>query len=770
VFPLFLLKKPAEPLMPSTKPFQAALSLGFFGLLAATGAAVAPASEQMCASSAWTGTVSYARSQSLTHSKTVERVSNRGRDMTDFQMSNNYKALIGVTESPELDGSNVARATVNHKGSSRETTVAKETNSCDQGKSWQEMTGTFVNEILTTGTGTDAANVTVGVNDDGTYEIGVSAPRIQGTTSGLQSSSFSGQCTKNEGKNTSYPATPTGIEGGSLRSDGRNRVDPANPTRLSGSYSETQLGVTQSITWNLQKCGAPLRITDLKFEDMKFPNWNDWREIIEQTGTVDGNWVRVTATVLNASADRRSGVVSFKETFKGDKWDAAKPDAPLKDHTIFVDLEPGEAKDVQLLWDSSGYAWFDDGRPRLVQRVKAELWEKNKLVNDLTRNIKIAPKPLVLVHGPWASWKTFETWQNILTTTHSYDWKAFPVGEVTNKGIINTGRDMFSSEQTNTTAQNADTLQNYIRYAQENRNAWHVDVVAHSVGGIIARNYITRLMPAYDDGRPQISHLVMLGTPNMGTPCADVMDFAFQMTGTSPRVIQEMRQDSMATFNQQNANRKGVKFSSLAGNPLPTMCKSIVWNDGFVPVASAHWTIADRALSKSLHPELTGTVDFSDFVKPHVAIGPRGDHGPALTDSRFFQQEAQGYFLNVGLNAGPNVDNRPEFAKAVTVGAKQSLDIEIPVTKGPDFGVTFMAAREVSATLLDEKGTVVGKNLSTEPAAGAAFRSIYFDKAVSGGPWKLRLENTAAQPMKAIVAGWSNAVKPGAARGLVAAR
>ncbi len=82
-------------------------------------------------------------------------------------------------------------------------------------------------------------------------------------------------------------------------------MDPDDPNRLSGSYSKTILGVTESISWNQQKCGAPRRVTDNRFADMKFPNWDAWREITEQVGTIDGNWVRITATVFNASADRR---------------------------------------------------------------------------------------------------------------------------------------------------------------------------------------------------------------------------------------------------------------------------------------------------------------------------------------------------------------------------------------------------------------------------------------------------------------------------------
>ena len=74
---------------------------------------------------------------------------------------------------------------------------------------------------------------------------------------------------------------------------------------------------------------------------MKFPNWNDWQEIVEQKGTIDGNLVKIKAKVLNASGETKTANVSIKETFKGDKWDGAKPDMPLKTED-FVSFEPGE--------------------------------------------------------------------------------------------------------------------------------------------------------------------------------------------------------------------------------------------------------------------------------------------------------------------------------------------------------------------------------------------------------------------------------------------
>lgn len=719
---------------------------------------------QRC-SGAWTGTVSYSRTQSMTDNKVVPRVSGRGKDTREWQMKYDYRARVSVVESPSGDGSSIGRASVSHTFSSVDKTNAEEQESCDRGKTWRTARGEFVSRSEASGSaGGLEANVTVGVNDDGTYSVSVAIPEIEGKLTGSESSTFSGQCTPKQGKTTTMPATPTRIEGNSIYTDGTHRINPSDPNRISGSYSVSNLGVTETITWNLQKCGAPLRITELRFEHMKFPNWDDWQEINEQTGTIDGNLVRIKARVLNASGETKFGEVAFKETYKGDRWDGARPDYPIKDNTVGIRLDAGEEREIEVIWDTSGFAWFDDGRPRLVQRVKAEIWENNKLGDELTRNIKIAPKPLVLVHGLWSSWRAWETWQNILTTTHSYDWKAFPVGEKPEKGRMNTGGAFLSTDPTNSIAQNARELEKYVRYAQEDRNAWHVDIVAHSMGGLISRYYIDQIMPKdAGDFRPPVARLVMLGTPNMGSPCADVMDIAFGMVGKSVEAVRQLRQEYVANFNRVITGRKGVKFSALAGNPLPTMCKTVVWNDGVVSVPSAKWTIRDTAESKSIHTDLTGTSDFSSFVKPRLAIGPRGDHNPAAPEISADRRDGEGFsFVNAAYRsepAGLQDDSPVDFAKAVSLRPSQTLEIEIPVREAMNFGVTLMAASDVTAILVDDKGVTAGKSVAGTPESHGWFRSIFHDRPVKSGTWKLRLENTSNRDVEAVVAAWTNAGK-----------
>lgn len=716
-------------------------------------------------SGAWTGTIIYTRTQSMSSNKTVPRVSGRGQDTTDWQMKYNYQAQVAVIEAPEKNGTSLGKATITHDFSSVEKVVATEKNSCDRGKTWRDMTATSVSKTQTKGSASNQdANVNIGVNDDGTYSVSVGLSQIDGITTGSQNTTFSGQCEPKPAKNLTMPATKTTIEGNSLTSDGKNRVNPSDPNKLSGSYSNKFQNVTETITWNFQKGNARLRLLDLKFEEMKFPNWNEWEQVTEQKGTTDGNLVRIKASVVNPSGESKSAVIKLKETYKGDKWDGARPDGLMEGGEFSVSLDPGEQREFELLWDSSGYAWFDDGRPRLVQRFRAELEEKGKKTDELTKNLKVAPKPLVLVHGLWSNWKAWEPWQNILTTSHSYDWKAYPVGEKPEHGLMNTGGEFLSTDPTNSIFQNSQELGKTIKYAQEDRNAWHIDVVAHSMGGLITRHYIHQFMPpAAPDGRPQIAHLVQLGTPNMGSPCADVMDSTFQALGINVEAVRELREDVAAEFNRVNLNRKGVKFSVLAGNPLPVMSKRVVPNDGVVPVPSALWKIKDNALTSSLHTDLTGTSDFSKFVKPRLAIGPKGNHNPEapeVPDLPNFPNQLNKNGIGARALAGATTDaGKPNFATAASLKEKATIEVEIPVAAASDFELALMASSQVSATLLDDKGNIVGKNEAKTPEASAWVRSIMVDKPVAAGKWKLKLENTSDRELQTYLSTWQTGAK-----------
>ena len=239
-------------------------------------------------------------------------------------MKYNYKASVSVVEAPEKNGSSLGKATITHNFSSVEKVSAIEKNSCDKGKTWRDMRGESISKTESSATGKEDASVTVGVNADGTYTVSVGIPPIKGETKGSQTSSYSGQCVPKEGKNLTMQ--PTATSGRRQFADERRNAPrrPDDPNRLSGSFRIVSKCHGNDL-WNLQKCGGELQLIALEFEDMKFPNWNDWRKVEETKGTIDGNLVKIKARVLNASPETKFADIKFKETFKGDKWDGCAP-------------------------------------------------------------------------------------------------------------------------------------------------------------------------------------------------------------------------------------------------------------------------------------------------------------------------------------------------------------------------------------------------------------------------------------------------------------
>ena len=86
----------------------------------------------------------------------------------------------------------------------------------------------------------------------------------------------------------------------------------------------------------------------------------------------------------------------------------------------------------------------------------------------------------------------------------------------------------FDYENLNTTIQeNAKLLKR--RLEQVGISANHgkqLDIVAHSMGGLVSRTFIEE-----EGGNQIVQHLVMLGTPNAGSPWVKIQDWAFTALG-----------------------------------------------------------------------------------------------------------------------------------------------------------------------------------------------------------------------------------------------
>jgi hypothetical protein len=93
---------------------------------------------------------------------------------------------------------------------------------------------------------------------------------------------------------------------------------PEKPEHFKGKLQPDE---ETTIVWNLTRqageCDEPLQINDLRLAHHVFPNKTEWEEIGDKT--VDGNQVRITATVVNEAKKAKTGT-SFSRKRKAAKF------------------------------------------------------------------------------------------------------------------------------------------------------------------------------------------------------------------------------------------------------------------------------------------------------------------------------------------------------------------------------------------------------------------------------------------------------------------
>ncbi len=365
---------------------------------------------------------------------------------------------------------------------------------------------------------------------------------------------------------------------------------------------------------------------------------------------------------------------------------------------------------------------------------------------------------------------------------HSFAWNGYAVGANPEHGKMNTGEHPGNYKATNTVYQNAQELGKQIKFARETHNAWHVDIVAHSMGGLISRQYINTFMKPVFDGKPEVSHLVMLGTPNMGSPCADTVTSLFEeFNQNDMHAMRELRPIIVRAFNTRVNDRKGVKFSILIGLAMPRTClDDSEWSDGVVPLSSAKYNNTDFRYVARDHISLTEKTDFLGFVMPRLAIGPKKAKAEqatafldnlksdnlALNEDISEQNDRYGfnkYFQKASYkrqNIEPNEESDDDkisenitTKQKIELKAKEAKEIEIPVSQGLKSGVLLVASTAVVATLKDQNGTVIGESKGGLDAMREIFRTISVEKPTQNGVLKLKLENFSNEATTVFVAG-----------------
>ena len=162
---------------------------------------------------------------------------------------------------------------------------------------------------------------------------------------------------------------------------------------------------------------------------------------------------------------------------------------------------------------SLGWYWDMSGQPRRERMIRA-------LAGDATvatTRVQVSPRPVVLAHGFISSADAWVAYLDSNGFLASAGLEGFAVGDGQVEGKFNTGNIADPTGKTNTIAQNAEILARYISNVKKLTGAQQVDLVGHSMGGLISRYYIDRLMAERD-----VAQLIMLGTPQNGSDCANL--------------------------------------------------------------------------------------------------------------------------------------------------------------------------------------------------------------------------------------------------------
>lgn len=168
-------------------------------------------------------------------------------------------------------------------------------------------------------------------------------------------------------------------------------------------------------------------------------------------------------------------------------------------------------------------------------------------------SIPVKPRPVVLVHGYAGSPSGWENYSGFLREMGR---------EVFVADTLNLGNKDNPSQQTKTLGENARALRDYINTVRHQTGATEVDLVGHSMGGLVARDYVHSSMPT----APRAVHqLIMIGTPNGGSKLA----WGPALIGWYLPSSLELVPDYLRTFNGLTVNRYGIPFHMIAGESNP---------------------------------------------------------------------------------------------------------------------------------------------------------------------------------------------------------
>jgi pimeloyl-ACP methyl ester carboxylesterase len=432
----------------------------------------------------------------------------------------------------------------------------------------------------------------------------------------------------------------------------------------------------------------------------------------------DGDTVRIQATLSGPAAQTEK--INFR----------------LANSAVVIracTLASGESSCTTEPFSALGWYWDENGGAPGTRTVLAAK-ENDELLGQ-SDPVRVAPRPVVLVHGFLSNPETWESYLGAQGFLAALGLRGFAVGDEQAPGSLNTGNILAPAEHTNTIGQNAEILGQYIAAVKQKTGAHMVDLVVHSMGGMISRYYIDRVMKDRD-----VAQLIMLGSPMGGSDCA-VLPAALGFY--LPASI-EIRESYMrGVFNQQITRRRGIEFYDLGGTailePFKSPCTSVP-NDTVVSFASINAIPLQSDQFDVIHSELTlSAAVFEEFVKPLLqkpaGMFPSGDQPDPVSAA-----QADPPLQFTRLYTG-HVD--PGGSTEITINVEAGLSVASFALYDPSRSVTTVV-RGASGNIIEPSPEANGFIQFDDPAA--LFYLGYGFQNPRPGPWRITVQTTEATP------------------------
>ncbi|CAG0991425.1 partial Lipase EstA, partial [Anaerolineae bacterium] len=381
------------------------------------------------------------------------------------------------------------------------------------------------------------------------------------------------------------------------------------------------------------------------------------------------------------------------------------------------------------LFASLGWYWSKIGQPQKSRTIRAN---STALAISASADVEVASRPVVFAHGFGSAADAWTEYTHANGYLAPMGVRGFAVGDGQVAGKLNLGSLANPTGKTETLLSNAEILRDYIANVKKATGAQMVDLVSHSMGGLVSRYYIDRVMPGRD-----VAQLIMLGPPNQGTDCAYLPS---SLGYYLPSALEIRPSYVRNVFNQQITHRHGVPFTVIAGTPIVEAVKSpcaAVPSDLAIAFDSASGIIAPVKQSDAWHTDLNMSERvFADFVKPLLqkTIGEfpvepdPAPRAPTEDDLQFTQV----------------------FTGHVSAGASETRTINIDTVTVANFAL-FDPTRSLTITVRGATGNVIaldptrnGLVVVKDPAT-----LVYLGYGFTNprpGPWQVTLAATNETP------------------------